>query len=339
MLSLSNISTPAFQSATGYPAGTSDFNEVLNQVVPRLLQRGDWPGSLIPIRVAVYNGCVTWFRYVAHVRALHACHGNIPVKSVWTEFLPYSGRRSLHGWEAWKGHERRMVNQFQSPVYNDIYGPGLYVRLYCDLPQDVGTICTIFGTDNNNQPLQTINLDGSTSFGATFTIQAQVGPGGQAFWGSTSTPVSRIDNVIVGKTQGMKRLYAHDSNQNALYDLAVYEPSETNPSYVRQQLEGGRRGQWGCSCSETVIALVKLKFIPLQCPTDGLIFLEGAQGALLHGCRAVKREEAGDFNGAKTFWALAVEELNRMAEDFQPDDQFPVVNEIFGGRTYTNQMF
>ena len=338
MLSLGNIQTSSFQTASGFPTTSGDFFEMVNQVVPRLLQRGDWPGTLIPIRVQVRNGCVTWFRYVGQVRKLHACRGDIAVQSVWTEFLPYNGPRHMHGWEAWRRQERRLVNQFQSCTYNDIYGPGCYVRLYCDLPQDVGTSITIFGTDNNNQILQTINADGSTSNGATFTVQNQ----GGAFWGSTSTPVSRIDRVVVGKTQGMKRLYSYDASQSALFDLAIYEPSETDPSYVRQLLEGCQRGQWsgGCGCPETVIALVKLKFIPVSVPTDGLIFLEGAQGALLHGIRAVKREEAGDAAGASSFWKMAIEELSRQQEDYEPQSQTPVVNNVFGtSKTWSNRCF
>lgn len=342
MLSLGNIQTPAFQTAASGACPTSqDFFDVVNQVIPRLLNRGDWPGTTMPIRVLIKNGCVTWPRYVGQVRNLNSCRGGIPVQSVWHEFLPYQGPRHIHGWETWRGRERRLVNQFQSPVYNDIYGPNCYVRLYCDLPQDAGVSITIFGTDNNNQFLQTINADGSTSIGATFTVQAQTGPGGQAFWGSTSVPVSRIDRIVVGKTQGMKRLYAYDATQNALYDLAIYEPSETDPSYVRQQLDGEHRHLWssGCqSCGESVIALVKLKYVPVSCPTDGLILLDGAQGAILHGFRAVKREEAGDSGGATGFWKMAVEEMNRMLEDFDPEGP-AVTNEVFAGRTFRNKCF
>jgi hypothetical protein len=221
-----------------------------------------------------------------------------------------------------------------------MYGPNCYVRLYVDLPQDVGTTCTVFGTDNNNQILQTMNADGSNSVGQTFTVQLQAGPGGHAYWGATSTPVSRIDRIVVGATQGMKRLYSYDATQHALFDLAVYEPSETNPSYVRQQLDGENRSIWGSpNCNQSVMALVKLKFIPAQVPTDGLIFLEGAQGAILHGMRAIKREQAEDTNGAKASWAMAVEELNRQLEDFQPSDQLAVKNNVFAGRTFSNRMF
>lgn len=233
-----------------------------------------------------------------------------------------------------------MTNQFQSSVYNDIYGPNCTVRMYVDLTADVNATCTIYGTDNNNQPLQTVNTDGTASLGQTFSVQIQSGPGGHAYWGSTTSFVSRIDRVVCSATQGMKRLYAYDATQNTIFDLAVYEPSETNPSYVRQQLEGERMGQWGGgNCTQSVIALVKLKFVPVSAPTDGLIFLDGAQGAIYHGCRAVKREEAGDSAGALTFWKSAVEELNRQLEDYVPDDQIAVKNEVFAGRNYHNHMF
>jgi hypothetical protein len=340
MLILKNIQTTAFQTASGFCTTSQEFLDMANQVIPRLLQRGDWPGSMLPIRVCIKNGCCTWPRYVGQVRRLHGCRGDIPMKSLWYEFLDYQGDRHLHEWDAWRRGERRMINQFQSPVYNDIYGPNCYVRLYCDLTADLGATCTIFGTDNNNQPLMTLNPDGTATPGAVITVDLQ----GDSLYGATSTPVSHIDRVVCSQTQGMKRLYAWDANQAALYDLAIYEPSETVPSYVRQQLEGERRGMWGgagCGggCNNTVIALVKLKFLPLITPTDGLIFLEGAQGPLLNAFRAVKREEANDAAGAGSWWKAAVEELNRQFEDFMPDDQLAAINNVFADRTFCNTQF
>ena len=298
-----------------------------NQVIPRLLQRGDWPGSLMPVRVMVRNGQVTWFRYVGQVRSMHSCRGNIPVRPVWYEFLEWHGHRHHHAWEGWRERERQMTMQYRAPSYNDIYGPNCTVRLYVDAQEDVGATIQLFGADNNNQPLRTNNGDGTWSDGVTITAQIP--------FGSTSTFVSRIDRVIKSKTQSTARLYAYDATQNALYDLAVYEPSETVPSYLRYQLDGGRPG---ATCREAIIALVKLKFLPVSASTDGLIFLEGAQGALLHGFRAVKREDAGDIQGASGYWKSAVEECNRQLEDADPDG--PVVeNNVFAGRTFRNHLF
>jgi hypothetical protein len=325
MLTLADIQTNAFQTASGFCTTSNDFLEMANQVIPRLLQRGDWPGTLMPVRVTVRDGQVTWWRYVGQVRSMHTCRGNIPVKPVWYEFLEGHGNR--RGWEGLCGRERTMTMQYHAPTYNDIYGPNCTVRLYVDAQEDVGATVQLFGADNNNQPLRTNNGDGTWTEGVTIAAQMP--------FGSSSTFVSRIDRVVKSITQSTARLYAYDATQDVLYDLAVYEPSETNPSYLRYQLDGGRPG---CACRESIIALVKLKFLPVAVPMDGLIFLEGTQGALLHGFRAVKREEAGDFEGASSFWKLAIEELNRGLEDADPDG--PVaVNNVFAGRTFCNRCF
>ena len=329
MLTLADIQTSAFQTASGFCPTSQDFLDMVNQTIPRLLQRGDWPGTLMPVRVSVRNGQVTWFRNVGQVRSMHACRGNIPVRPVWYEFLEYRGGR--HQWEGERGRERHMTMQYRAPTYQDIYGPNCTVRLYIDAQEDLGATVQIFGTDNNNQPLRTNNGDGTWSDGVTITAATQ----SDGLYGSTSTFVSRIDRVVKSKTQSTARLFAYDSVQHVLFDLAVYEPSETVPSYLRYQLDGGRPGP---TCQESVIALVKLKFLPVSSPTDGLIFLEGAQGALLHGFRAVKREEAGDTQGATSFWKLAVEELNRGLEDQDPEG--PVaVNNVFAGRSFSNHLF
>lgn len=334
MLTVQDISGVSFQTAAGYGTKTPAFYALVNELIPRLMQRGDWPGLIMPLRVCVRRGCVTWPRYVANVRWMRDCRrNNIAIRNPFGDFLSYQGHRHLHEWQGWLGQERRMVAQFNAPTYNDIYGPNCTVRVIPLVQEDNGAVLTIYGTDNNNQPLQTNNGDGTWSAG----IQVAAG----IPFGSSNTFVSKIERVVKPITQSNIMLYAYDSVQNAMYDLAVYEPSETSPSYLRYQLEGGRGFQASCSnqCLETVVALAKLKFIPVSTPSDGILFLTGAEGGLKLGIQALKREEANDFAGARAAWQGAVEELNRQFEDYFPDSQFVATNEIFGGRSFTNKMF
>ncbi len=336
MLTLADVQTGRFQTASGYCVSSPEFLELVNDAVTELLRRGDWAETLVPIRVCVSRGCITWPRYVGAIRKIHTCRGRtIHMRSQWYEFLDYRGPRHLHEWESWRGDERNMELQFKAPTYQDPYGPGLYIRLYVDQPADIGCTCTIFGVDNNNQPLTTTVTGPTTALGASFVVQQQ----SNGLWGSTTTTVSSIDRVVVSATQGLKRLYAYDSNQNALYDLAVYDPSETSPSYLRYRLTGGDRNHGNCqsSCLETVLALVKLNPIPVASPTDLVII--NNRGALLDAIRAMKREDASDSMGAKQFWASAIEKLNRQLEDFAPDDQLASENNVLGGRTFSNQAF
>lgn len=334
MLTLSQIQNSSFQTASGFCTTSPDFLEIVNDVIPRLANRGDWPGFLLPVRLCISNGCVTFPRYVAQVRRMNACKSTIPMRNNWHEFLEYKGNRHMHEWQGWCGQERSATMQYRAPTYNDIYGPNCTVRVYIDVQADIGAGVQIFGTDNNNQRLQTKNADGSWSEGITITAAIP--------FGSSSTFVSRIDRVVKPITQGNVRLYAYDSVANVLFDLAVYESSEVNPSYLRYQVEAGHQfGQYGCQsgCQKTIIALTKLQFIPVSVPSDGLIFLDGAVGALRLAVKARKMEDASNMSAAQGFWASAISELNRCAEDASPDDQASVVNNVFAGRRFRNRAF
>lgn len=330
MLTLADCSTARFQTATGFCPGSSDFLEIINDAVDGLIMRGDWSETIKPIRVNVMHGCITWPRWVGEVRKIHGCRSDVAMRNAWWEFLERKGPRCGEwcGFDHWRGGERNMEMQYKAPTYNDIYGANCYVRVYPMVGQDSGATVTLFGADTNGQPLQQ-EINGAWSLGVTLTVA-------QPFTSSTMT-VSRIDRVVKSATQGNLILYAYDSVQDALFDLAVYEPSETNPSYLRYKLAGGRE-QCGSGCKESVIALVKLANLPIANPTDLVII--NNRGALLDAVRAIKREDANDSAGARQLWGSAIEKLNRQLENDSPDDQFSAANNTWGdGRCFTNQCF
>lgn len=332
-LILQQVQGGAFQTAAGVCTNSSDYFDIINEVVPRLMERGDWPGTIVPIQVCVRQGCVTWPRYVGKVRKINHCRGDIKVKTVWHEFLEQSYGRGIYGWQSWCREERNMTEQFKACTYNDIPGPNCTIRIYPTVPEDVGATVTIFGVDNNQQPLQTNNGDGTYSQGITLTAALPFGSSGNPFF------VSKIDRVVKSVTQSNLLMYAYDTVNNVLFDLAVYEPSEINPQYERYRLDG----RWNVgfplngACLESIIALVKLKFIPVSVPSD-LIPLN-SRGAIKLGIKAWKSEDAGDLAGADAWWARAVEMLNRNSEDENPDSELTVQNFVVGNRMFSNRMF
>ncbi len=331
MITFADVQNSSVKGVANCGPSSPQFALIVNEVVTRLLQRGDWSGTNLPIRVCVKGGCVTWPRYVGQVRRINACRNTISMRNQWFDFLQHQGPRHAHEWRGWCGQERNAVNQFRAPTYNDIPGAGWQVRVVPMLAADVGATVTIFGTDNNQQPLMSIS-NGVWSQGITITAAQPFGQSNSQYF------VGKIDRVVKSVTQGNLLLYAYNPSANVLLDLAVYEPSETSPSYLRYQLDS-RGGQSPCGgdCLETIIALVKLQQVPIAAPTD-LVLIDNI-GALKLGVKAWKREEADDFAAARLLWAAAVEELNRQLENDFPDDQFSAVNNVLGGETFRNQMF
>jgi len=117
-----------------------------------------------------------------------------------------------------------------------------------------------------------------------------------------------------------------------LEPIAQYEPSETNPKYVRQNFHGGRHcfnnGQpvvVGTQFNHHVQALVKLKQPPISQPND-MTILGGPEfiPALKIMVQAIIAGEANDIAEETALTGRCVEQLNRDLEDWMPDEQIPV---------------
>lgn len=335
MLTLADIQTQQFQQASGFCPTSDNFLELINYVIDELMIRGDWDGTLVPIQVCVKNGCATWPNYVDQVRAINSCTQSVPVRNQWFQFMEHghsTGAESFYNSWAWRGGciNSQALMQFRAPTYNDPYGQNCYLRIYPLAPEDADATVQVFGLDANGQPLMTHNDDGTWTDGITITVALP--------YGSSAVTVSKIDRVVKQVTQNRLRLYAYDSVNDWLYDLATYDAWETNPSYLRYQIYTGAWNYGSCStCQTAIVALVKLKQIPVRVSTD-LILIDNVR-ALLNGIRAAKSEAAGAIDQSQGQWQCAIESLNRSLENSNPDQQFSAKNNVYGGRTFANRMF
>lgn len=310
---------------------SADFASLLNEATEALMTRGDWAGTLVPIQVCVSNGCVTWPRYVGKVRRIMNCHENSRIGNLWYQFVDNDRFGGWdHGWgnapsgfgqHGWTGQYRvGMINQGRFCTYNDVYpNVNRLIRAHCLVQEDVGKHLTIFGLDNNGQVLRTHDtVNNVWTDGVTITLSIP--------FGSTSVYVSKIDRVIKDVTQGDVPLYAYDPVANVEEDLAFYAPGETSPSYERDRIH---MGPTCCNGVKSVIALVKLKFIPVVGPND-LVLISNIR-ALKFAVQAIRLEEAGQNEAGSIKMGLAVKELNLDLENQYPMDQTSVDSGFMGG--------
>lgn len=353
MTSLGDLqNSKGIQAVARFCPTSAEFLELVNSADKRLGRRGDWSQTVIPIYVCVFQGCVVWPRYVGQVRKMNICNRVVPMQNLWYSFMtgvngvsmgglggPFGyGARGWDSYASWRGGHCRGLKQLgTSPVLQDAMGDGRTVRAYARCPQDYGKTMTIFGTDNNGQPLQTNNGDGTYSMGVQIVLQSP--------FGSTNTFVRHIDYVIRDATQQIVDCYYYNATTNLLEDMAHYEPSETEPSYAKTQLtdwpytsfNSGVATPSCCSGLRGVLALVKLKHIDASAPTD-LMLIDNID-AFQKEIQAIVAERAGDLVKAEAFQAAAVRELNRQLEDDSPDDNFSVENNVFGGSIFQNKCF
>ena len=323
MLTLADIQTPRFQTAAGYGTSSTEFLEIVNDVIDELIRRGDFSETVIPIRFPINYGFMTFPRWVGQVRKMKGHRQHINMRNVWWEFLDGTNRRCDWGsdaWWGWRGDDLNMEMQYRAPTFTNVPGAGNYLQFSVTEAADYGATATIFGLDSNNQPLQTLNGDGTWSQGITL---AAVNP-----YAQSTVFVSAVERVVLSATNSTKTLSAYNPTTAVTTQLAVYQANETNPSFLRYKLVGGNGFWCNNSCPQSAVILVKLANLPVLNPTDLIII--NNRGALLDGIRAVKLEDAEDASGSILQWKKAVEKLNRQLENDEPEDQFSAANNTFG---------
>jgi len=327
MLSFGDLKTSPIINIAGVSPSSKDFARRVNEAIRRIMRRGDWRQLVIPIHVCIAGGCVVWPRYVKSVRKMNFCREARVIKNVWYDFLPQLGAPQHCDWFGWIGGNwmRRhvAVDQGKVSVFQDVQGDGRTIRAYLSTPLDANKTIKIFGEDNNGQMLMTQGV-GSWTPGITLTLPSS--SSGLPYAESTMN-VRRIDRVIKDVTEGPVRLYAFNAALNILEDIAIYEPSETNPSYERMRVHTPHSGSC-CSGNQSVVALIKLAFVPVVLDSD-LVFIDNIDAIKLM-IMSIKSEEASDWASKKDCEVECFRELNYDIWDEQRDDQIPVAHGPFG---------
>src|SRR5688572_30001084 len=72
--------------------------KLVNRASYKMLQRGDWPGSVQLIRFCITNGCITLPRQVERVDVAMLDGAPITVRNQWYNFVEPIGPRCGNGW-------------------------------------------------------------------------------------------------------------------------------------------------------------------------------------------------------------------------------------------------
>lgn len=290
-----------------------EFASLVNESIDSLMRRGNWLGTTAPMQGCVYDGCVVWPRYVASVLALNTRCRHSSVANHWFQFMDWEREWHYGLYEDYRRRGRTAVsiNDGTLPVFNPIpCGQSRGVRFYLDNQTDAGKTIVIYGLDANNQVLTGARSDGTTQDGWQITMNRTP---------VQTLPLNKIFRVVKDPTLGRVRGYQVDSN-GVLYDMAIYDPSETSPDYIRTRV--------GHSPSGMISALVKLAFIPVQYPDD-LVPIENIE-AIANMVYSIKKKEQGDLQNSVALDKLAIRSLNYEMRTRYPDEQFIVNFNPFG---------
>lgn len=323
----------AKQSNIAHIAGVTPdsdaFKSYLNEAIERLQYRGDFDGLLAVGCFCVKNGCVVFPRYVDSIREAVVCgQGHMYIKNQWYEFLGdnWINWRNQYGWGSGIGGgfnnpwwnfgqcQQNMLGVGRVPTYDTIRGPGRRVRVYPQVNEDFGKTVTVFGTDNSGQELQHRDENGNWRPGIVLALQSP--------YTESEEYVSHIARVLKDRTQKSVSMYAYDVANDVLEDLAIYDPGEENPSFMRYQLNlPCTRNEDGTRRFNQMTALVKLRYIPVEFDTDLIPLTMPALKLLM---QAIRAEEGGDLSTSEPFIAKAVREMNHISQDRNPGNQISI---------------
>lgn len=309
------LKTSNLINVAGVSPDSEQFRGYVNEATSRLLNRGDWEGSVVGIQVCIRRGCVVFPRYVLGLREARVCKAFVPVRNIYYSFVP---KQSYYGcgYNNWDQCEQNMLAYGEVPTYASIAGEGRKVRAYPRCIQDFGKTLTVFGVDNNGQPLMHRDENGDWRDGIVLTLKNP--------YAESLEYVRRIDRVLKDPTQQIVNFYAYNVAESLLEDLAYYDASETNPAFARYQVQlpPCNDQTTGEERQRSLTALVKLRFIPVVHDED--IVLIDDIGALKQMVMAIRMEEGGDDAAAQGKIDKAVLELNMRDRNMSPDEQTTV---------------
>lgn len=292
----------------------------LNAVTRQLLKRGAWYGTEVLMQFCVQGCDIVFPRHVGTVVGARTCCGQSNITNNWYSIV---GPGSCCG--VFDGNAQ-LVDNGQSPIYNQVSGTeGKQIAYHVVKQADVGKTIKIYGFQYGGQPLQE-KVDGVWEDGVTVTAAMA---GGATLPQMTTQLVTKITHIVRQPTSGMTYLYEYgpDANgTNALRDLAVYEPTETNPMYRRMRLVNPLSvPSWTDDYGRVMRKLdimAKLAFIPLVNDFDFLLI--DNLDALRMGIQALRADEAGDFEKGEIYWNKACRDLNFEDRQSTPTNQVAV---------------
>lgn len=310
------------KNVAGVCHDSTQFVDLLNDATRMLMNRGSWWGTVQSLSSCIYNACIVWPRYVGTVLAVNTCNRSMPMWNHWYNFMPLE-MEAVNRWLSCGRGTVGIVEDGTSSIFQQIRcGETHYIRAYIERTADVGKTITIFGIDSNGQEVRTTWADGIYREGEVLTLAKP--------YISTSRQYQQVTRVVKEATDGPVRLYQYDATNDLLLDMAMYDPSETNPAFIVSKIVGVNSCSCttGCSGLKRISALVKLKHVPAV-HDDDLLGIENVDAIAM----MMQALNLGDQYDIKTKQAMeldAVRELNLELSQRLPIKQIPVNVMPFG---------
>lgn len=282
----------------------------LNEAQIRLVQTGEiFHGLYARYQFCVTDSCITWPRQIATIEAAAVSNNPITIRNGWFEFLESgyglstgssgcdSGNCSS-GFPFGNCSGQQLFDRGNVCTFADIIGTDKKIKVYADVTEGADAKILLQGYDENGNWIRT-QVSGEWVDGEYVAISTTPALSTKKF--------SSLVSVQKPETNGNVRLYEYDTVLTTQRALAVYEPSETNPSY-RRSLISNIVPDADCDTIQVTV-MAKLEFIPAKVDTDWLLI--GNLPALKDMCQSIRKAENNEFDESVKWEARAVQALRR----------------------------
>lgn len=324
------------------------FVKLLNDAQYRLSECGKWWGTYARMNVCAPKACLTWPREVKTVEGFNLCGVSIPIRNGWFEFqtyirAPQTGCNDYGYCQTPQLLERGLPPACQ---YRDFVVDSK-VRLY-PAASDVGKRVLLQGKDTNGVQIRTVDsVSGKVVYGEYVTLA-------EPFVESTNTfKLPHLTGVQKPVTDYNVTATAVDPDLGTETEIAVWQPSETNPSYRRTFLVSrpkcGTNLSWQCKdhgdgcrpadalCTDlSVEILYRQEFIPALVDSDWLIISK--LPALEREMVAILQERRNEDQQAEVNHKRAIRFLREELEAYSPQQRLVITN-LPEGDAYFNRVY
>lgn len=267
--------------AADIPRMLSYCNEATERLIRAGGDTGWWGGWYRTAFTVADDGTITLPREVARVANVSVCDVPIRIHNEWYEFLEagVGPQQDLTGCTSQCGY-LQMFDRGTVATQVDIATSNKKLRVFATDSRDYGKRILIKGLDNNQRVIH--STSGSMDVDGMFLTLAS------PFTDSDSI-YTKITGVSKDYTYGDVLLYEVDIDTGAQVLLAIYGPTEINPSYRRYYINNLPATCCGGSEDVVVVGMAKIEFIPVTQDTDFLPI--GNIPALKQECMAIWNEE------------------------------------------------
>lgn len=300
----------------GQPVGLCPANEdFLNQVnegINILWDEGDWVGKHQRYKIRITsdcrgNRCIAWPHFIETIEAISICNSPIGVRNQVFEFI-----ENAVGQIDRSCGVQLLGDRSEHPSMNDINPGSKKLKVYIQRAEAADSQVLLLGYDDENRWIKTF-VDGEWTDGEYVNLSTT--PQTTTNFFSSLTGVQFFSNDRNGDTY----LYEVDTlDADSERWLSTYEYYEETPVFRRSILNGlpNRRlnddeEDSHCQC---VIALVRMRFIPIQRDTDYLQI--SSLGSLKAILEYIYKRDNGKLQDAMNYKQEAINLLNAQLKQY-----------------------